>query len=97
MQKDKIALAIYEQYGQDVGNAIKALIFAFDPEVIVIGGSMAKAFPFFEKEMHRVVKTFLYKHILNKLKIFKSENEDIAILGAAALFYDAQNMTMKKY
>ncbi len=97
MQKDKIALAIYEQYGQDVGNAIKAIMFAADPEIIVIGGSMAKAFPFFENEMNRIVKTFTYKHILNKLKIIKSENEDIAILGAAALFYDAQNMTMKKY
>jgi glucokinase len=97
LQKDKIALAIYEQYGQDVGNVIKAIMFAADPEIIVIGGSMAKAFPFFENEMNRIVKTFTYKHILNKLKIIKSENEDIAILGAAALFYDAQNMTMKKY
>jgi glucokinase len=97
IQNDKIALAIYEQYGQDVGNVIKAIMFTIDPEIIVIGGSMAKAFPFFEKEMYRIVKTFTYQHILNKLKIIKSENEDIAILGAAALFYDAQNMTMKKY
>ncbi|MDO9275503.1 MAG: ROK family protein [Lutibacter sp.] len=97
LQKDKIALAIYEQYGHDVGNVIKAIMFVVDPEIIVLGGNLAKAFPFFEKEMHNVVKTFTYKHILNKLKIVKSENEDIAILGAAALFYDAQNMTMKKY
>ncbi len=97
LQKDKIALAIYEQYGHDVGNVIKAIMFVIDPEIIVLGGNLSKAFPFFEKEMNNVVKTFTYKHILNKLKIIKSENEDIAILGAAALFYDAQNMTMKKY
>lgn len=72
-------------------------MFVIDPEIIVLGGNLSKAFPFFEKEMNNVVKTFTYKHILNKLKIIKSENEDIAILGAAALFYDAQNMTMKKY
>lgn len=97
LQKDKIALAIYEQYGQDLGNVIKAIMFTADPEVIVIGGNISKSFQFFEKEMQRVVKTFTYQHILKKLKIIKSENPDIAILGAAALFYDAENMTMKKY
>ena len=97
LQKDKIALAIYELYGQDLGNVIKAIMFTTDPEVIVIGGNTSKAFPFFEKEMQRVVNTFTYQHILKKLKIIKSENPDISILGAAALFYDAENMTMKKY
>ncbi len=97
LQNDKIALAIYEQYGQDVGNIIKAIMFSTDPEIIVIGGTVSKAFSFFEKEMNKVVKTFTYQHILTSKKIVKSENEDIAILGAAALFYDAQNMTMRKY
>lgn len=97
LKKDKIALSIYEQYGQDIGNIIKAIMFTTDPEIIVIGGNMAKAFPFFEKEMNKVVKTYMYPHILNKFKVVKSENKDIAILGAAALFYDAENMTMKKY
>lgn len=97
LQKDKIALAIYELYGQDLGNVIKAIMFTTDPEIIVIGGNTSKAFPFFEKEMHKIVNTFTYQHILKELKIIKSENRDIAILGAVALFYDAQNMTMKKY
>ncbi|MBK5208233.1 MAG: ROK family protein [Flavobacteriaceae bacterium] len=97
LQKDKIALAIYEHYGCDVGNLIKAIMFTTNPEIIVIGGSISKAFSFFEGEMNKVINTFTYPHILKKLKIIKSENKDIAILGAVALFYDAQNMTMKKY
>lgn len=97
LQKDKIALTIFELYGQDVGNLIKAIMFTSDPEIIVIGGNISKAFPFFKKEMHTTISTFTYPHILKKLKIMQSEDENIAILGAAALFYDAQNMTMNKY
>lgn len=48
VQKDKIAFAIYEQYGQDAGNPIKVIMFVADLEIIVINGSMAKAFPFFK-------------------------------------------------
>lgn len=97
LKKDKIALAIYEQYGRDLGNIIKAIMFTTDPEIIVIGGNTSKAFSFFQKEMHQVIKTFTYQHTLKKLVIAPSKNQDIAILGAVALFYDAQNITMKKY
>ncbi|MDO5981218.1 ROK family protein [Flavivirga spongiicola] len=96
-QDDKIALAIFEQYGQDLGNLIKAILLVADPEIIVIGGAISNAFSFFKKEMFRVVKTFMYKHVLNNLKIVVSENKNIDVLGASALFYDAQNNTLKKY
>lgn len=97
LQKDKIALTILELYGQDLGNLIKAIMFTTDPEIIVIGGNTSKAFPFFKKAMQKAISTFTYPHILEKLKIMQSEDENIAILGAVALFYDAQNMTMKKH
>ncbi len=87
--KDKIAMALFEHYGYDLGNAIKTILFAVDPEIIVIGGSMAKAYPFYEKSMMEKVKTFPYENTLKKLKIKVSEEPDIAILGAAALYFDA--------
>lgn len=89
-KKDKIALAIFEQYGNDIGNAIKTILFAIDPEIIVIGGRLAQAFPFFSKSMWSKVKTFPYKQTIKDLKIEVSTNTNIAILGAAALYYDAQ-------
>ena len=96
LKNDKIALAIFEQYGRDVGNLIKTIMFNVDPEVVVLGGSLAKAFPFFKDEMNKVIKTFMYQHSLNKFKVIQSKDEGIAILGAVALFYDAQNVTMLK-
>ena len=96
LKKDKIALAIFEQYGFDLGNIIKTILFTTDPEIIIIGGPISKAFVFFEKTMRKKVKTFTYKHSLKKLKIVPSEQSDIAVLGAAALYFDAQNITVNK-
>ncbi len=95
-RKDKIAKAVFEYYGYDLGKLINTILFSVDPEVIVIGGPLSKAFPFFEKTMWEKVNTFPYKQTINKLKIIPSEQEDIAVLGAAALYYDAQNHRLIK-
>ncbi|MDF1546875.1 MAG: ROK family protein [Bacteroidales bacterium] len=95
-KKDKIALAIFEQYGLDLGNVLKSVMYTIDPEIVVIGGSISQAFCFFEKSMWEKVNTFTYKHTLKKLKIVQTDKTDIAILGAASLYYDAQNRSMKK-
>ena len=96
VKNDKIALALYEQYGHHLGNLIKTIMYAVDPEIVVLGGNIAKAFPYFEKEMHKSIATFSYKHSLKNFKVVASENKHIAILGAVALFYDAQNMRLIK-
>ncbi|WP_430815065.1 ROK family protein [Carboxylicivirga sp. RSCT41] len=86
---DKIALAILEQFGFDFGQAIKTILYAYDPECIVIGGSISRFFPYFEEFMWKVVRKFQYEKTVEKLKIEVSEQPDIAVLGAAALYYDA--------
>jgi glucokinase len=96
LNDDKIALAIFEQYGYDLGNLIKIIMYTIDPEIIVLGGSISKAFPYFEKTMRSKIKTFIYKHSLSRLKIVPSDQSEISILGAVALFYDALNITMEK-
>jgi glucokinase len=93
---DKIALAIMEQYGNDLGNAIKMIMYTVDPELIIIGGPIAVAFEYFKISMWETVLEFVYPHSLQKLKIEVSEQKDIAILGAAALYFDANNKIMVK-
>lgn len=95
-KNDKIAMAIFEQYGFELGNAIKMILFAVDPEIIVIGGILSKAFPFFEAAVWKTVAGFPYKNSLKKLKIVASDQENIAVLGAAALYFDAQKTFLRK-
>jgi glucokinase len=53
--------------------------------VVVIGGSISHAFSFFEKAMHEALKEFEFPQSLKNIKILKSKNDNITLLGAAAL------------
>ena len=92
---DKIALAVFEQYGFDLGNALKMIMYSNDPEMIILGGPISKAFEYFKEAMRVKLNTFAYKHSLEKLKVEVSEQENIAVLGAAALYFDANNKFIK--
>ncbi|MBD2755610.1 ROK family protein [Spirosoma validum] len=81
----KQALALWSEFGKHFGNAVKAVLYTYDPEVIVLGGSIAKAYPFFKASMLESMADFAYPVTLRRLKIFQSQNENIALLGAAAL------------
>jgi glucokinase len=68
-----------------MAKAVENIIYAYDPEMIVFGGSMKNAYPFFQAPMHKTLQSFPYKHSLKNLKIEISDTENIAVLGAAAL------------
>lgn len=87
---NKIALRIFENFGEELAVAIKTTLLAYDPEIIILGGSTAEAYPFFEKNMLESLKNFPYKKVIENLEIKVSSNLDMPVLGAAALFYDAK-------
>lgn len=93
---DKIALAIFEQFGYDVGSLIKTVMYSVDPEIIVVGGALAKAFPFFQKTMWEQIRTLYYRESTERLHVVATETPDIAIFGAAALCLDAKNKVLFK-
>ncbi len=81
------ALKMYEAMGGHLGNAIKTILFAVDPSLIVLGGSVRHAYPYFKESMWRIINSFAYKRSLTKLQIEVSELENSGLLGAAALLY----------
>jgi glucokinase len=87
---DPEALRIYHEYGFELGVAVLAALYAYDPELIVFGGSISRAFPLFERGMRERLATYAYPHTLERLEIARSEIEHAAILGAAALSLDAR-------
>ena len=82
---DPKALNIWAEYGFHFGNVIKAVAYTFDPEAIILGGSISKAYPFFEAAMKKAMGNFLFPETIKRLKIIQSQTENIALLGAAAL------------
>lgn len=86
---DPAALAIFAEFGGHLGEAVKAVCYAVDPEIIVLGGSVSKAHRFFREAMWEAFGSYAYALARERLRIEVSETENVAILGAAALYFDA--------
>lgn len=83
------ALGWWRAFGRHMGHAIKTVVYAYDPEAIVIGGSLSKAFHLFQDAMYQSLEDFTFPQSIKKLKIFQSVHENITLLGAAALLESA--------
>jgi glucokinase len=82
------AIRMYEEMGAHLGNAIKMVLYALDVEMIVLGGSVRHAYPYFSKTMWQQIKTTAFQKSAEDLRIEISELQNSGVLGAAALFYE---------
>ena len=67
------------------------IMYTYDPSLIIFGGSVRHAYPFFQETMWERINTFAYTKSLAKFRIELSELENSGILGAAGLYYDSLN------
>ncbi len=81
------ALKMYEEMGSHLGNAIKMILYALDVEMIILGGSVRHAFPYFAATMWKQIKTFAFQKSIENLRIEVSQLENSGVLGAAGLYY----------
>lgn len=84
------ALQVFQEFGRHLGEAIKAIMYAVDPEAIILGGSVSRAYEFFQESMWQTVSSLAYSIAVKRIKIMPSTTENIAILGAAALYLDSR-------
>lgn len=85
LEEDSVALGAFNEYGKHLGEAIKAILYLFAPEMIVLGGSISNAYPFFKDAVMHSLGSFAYQKQLEHFKIETSDLVDSPILGAAAL------------
>ena len=88
---DEKSILAFEDFGFHLGEAIKTILYLYAPEVIIIGGSISKAYKYFQKSLHFSVDTFAYKKQLNNSQIKVFTNNTSPILGAAALCLEKSN------
>jgi glucokinase len=86
---DAEARRVFADFGRDFAFAVQVVLYAYDPEMIVLGGSCAKAYHHWEAAMRAGLRDFAYGRALERLRIEVSREPHIAILGAAALCHDA--------
>lgn len=95
LNNEASALDIWTSYGHHLAQAMKAILYTYAPEAIIIGGGISNAFHFFETAMRQSMDDFIYPGLLKQVQIFPSTVKNIAILGAAALVYSNQTTSEK--
>ncbi|GAC1424949.1 MAG: ROK family protein [Flavisolibacter sp.] len=90
------AINMYEEMGTHLGNAIKTILYAYDIELIVLGGWAVKAFPYFEKTMWEQINSFAFNRSLQSLQIKLSQLSNSGIFGAAASYYNSINESIEE-
>ena len=83
---DKQALIAFEQFGQHLAVAVSHLLLMLDPQLIVIGGSVAKSFDLFIDSLWQNLAAFPYQSVIKNLVIEQSHQKNSALLGAAQLY-----------
>lgn len=83
---DPEAIKAFREFGKHLGESIKLLLYILSPQAIILGGSISKAFEFFEPSLRESLDSFPFKRIIEKVEIAPSNISDASILGPAALF-----------
>lgn len=78
------AQKLYEEIGRDLGRGILSLLYAFDPELIVLGGGFAKV-----KMIHTTAINYVRNHDRAERKtpiVHAQFSDDAGLIGASLLF-----------
>lgn len=81
------ALKVYQQYGHYVGLGIANLINILEPEIIVLGGGLSKAWPYFLQQALQTAKDNIVSPVAQTKLIIKISRlgESAGAIGAALL------------
>lgn len=81
----KPSLAIFQELGHHLGHLVTTLLFAYDPSLLVIAGSVGKTYPLYHENLWQVLKDFPYQQTVKKLQVQVSTLAFPGILGAGML------------
>ena len=82
LKGNKKAIKTYRDMGYLLGIGLTNIMYAFDPDIIIIGGKISNSWNYFSKSMNKAVKK---RYFSKPCKIVKSKLKDPGILGAASL------------
>jgi len=91
-QNNPEALRIFDEFGKNLGKALAMVAHSLDPELIVLGGSVTKSYDFFKHSMIESLKESVYERTFSRLTVKVSDTPNIAVLGAASLYYNSKEV-----
>lgn len=82
---DQAALNLWREFGQHLGELCKAILFAYAPQAIVIGGGIAPAIKYFRSGLDESLAAFPYRALADQCRILSAQLPHPNLLGAALL------------
>jgi glucokinase len=82
LKGNKKAIETYKKMGYYLGIGLANIIYALDPDVMVIGGKISNSWKLFSKSMNQTIKK---RYFSKPCPIVKSKLKDAGVLGAGAL------------
>lgn len=83
---DPEALALHEEFGVHLGELLAIVMFAYDADVIALGGGVSNSYRHFKDTMNETLKfRYPYKEGLDALRIEVLPDGEIPVLGASLL------------
>jgi glucokinase len=92
-QGDAEALAVYQEFGQHLGQALYIILYTLAPEAIFLGGSVSQGYNFFRDGLYETLGAFPFRQVTDRLVVAPSLIGNAAVLGAAALCHMKQTPT----
>lgn len=88
---DKTAKKAFLEYGDHLTELLTKIIYFLAPEAIIIGGSIAKGYRYFEPSIREMLDNFAIPIIAKHVTILPAESSDSGVMGAAALSMSEMN------
>lgn len=93
-QGDEVALEIWDEVGTMLGVAVGSFINIFAPDILALGGQIAKAGDYVLKPCIRTARNIAVTTLFNDARILIAEQiEDAGMLGGAALALESLKWT----
>ncbi|MEX2345705.1 MAG: ROK family protein [Balneolaceae bacterium] len=85
LNDDPTSKKLFYEFGGHVAEAIKIVLYTFDPDSIILGGSVSSTYSLFKEGFERELRSFGFPNSLKNVDITVSKTEHVAVMGAAAL------------
>jgi predicted NBD/HSP70 family sugar kinase len=87
--RDEVALEVLSEAGRWLGLALATLVNLYNPEMVVLGGTLATVFPFLEEALHRTLDIHVLGPLREGLRVILSPlGAEVVPMGGIALAMD---------
>jgi glucokinase len=92
-QKDELALQVFNEIGEILGEGLIAAIRILDIKTVIIGGGLSATFEYIKGGMQKMLQQHLTPYYTNALSVRKATlGNDAGLLGAASLCYSVEEV-----